>query len=180
MIKNKDHLTLIMALAMPILFILILTGYLYLSPLIVKPQNNFLYYFDDNNSESTYSYSIENNQLNATAPNYYYNQKNLPLDTTKTPDSIYPTLYIYNVTTDQSQPVTFDQTGRYKYIGGNISPEGFEVVHGSSGGGGLFFNYSSSNYEDFYLKKNGYSKKLNLNTNSSNYYNFEFLGWVKN
>ena len=62
---------------------------------------------------------------------------------------------------------------------GPKSPDGYELVRGSYGGGDIFpfFYGGSGDYNSQYLKKGSYARKIELNL-PQNYYNEFFLGWV--
>lgn len=183
MLKNKDNLTLLLALAIPIVFILILVGYLYITPLIFKPKTNFIYYFNQSrNVNRSYAYNIINGKLDAQANYSSYSSSSQTDQTEPQPNYIFPEIYLYDVQTNESKVITLNEAKLHNYIKGDFSPDGFEVIDGSdSSGGGLFYS-GSSRYDEFFLKKNGYSKKINVSTDNNNnsYYNFELIGWIKN
>jgi len=192
--NNKDLWTLIIALALPVLLIIVMAFYLYLPAIFVKPQTNFIYY-SGSYTENEVSYKVVNNRLTVDYPTIY-NQNNairpiiLPNSTidkntaqSSSPDVFndatysWPDIYLYNTLTNESQKITLAQAKIYNLSTDSTSPDGFTIDHGSSGGG-FPFGYSSGNYYTQYLKKGGYSKKLNINYNQNNPYNFNFLGWV--
>src|SRR5262249_46394988 len=110
-------------------------------------------------------------------------QNPIPNPTTPTPpgyvkpDNIEPHFYIYDVTKDTATELTFAQAQSYKLDSSNSSSDGYVIAQGN-GGGDLFFG-SSGDYSSWFIKGHNRSRKLNLKLNSSNYYNFQFLGWVE-
>ena len=90
-------------------------------------------------------------------------------------------LFIYNVKTDQSVQISFQEAQKMQLDSSTKSPDGFEVIYGNGNGGifPLFFGgYNSYDYNARYLKGHTTTKKLNLSP-STYYNNFRFLGWIK-
>lgn len=172
MTKNKDLLTLLMALSLPVLLIIVLVTYLYLPSYFIKPKTNFIYY-TSSYAPNNVIYTVLNDHLTFRPPQYSGNSDK----STSQQNYQWPEIYLYNVATHQKQKISFNEAQKYNLSIEEKSPDGFEIVSGTGGGGFFPFDYSSSDYYSRYLKKNGYSKKLNLDLSNSNN-NFIFLGWV--
>ncbi len=153
--------------------ILFVAGSIYLPGLFIQPHFNFLYesgdtYYYNNGMR----YAVQNGQLventirTPEPPN-----NNLPPAETK--------LFIYDVIKNENKQISFEEARNLNLDSNNISPDGFEVVYGSRGDDFFpFFWGGGTDYDTRFLKGHNVSKKLNLQSTGS-YYNFHFLGWVK-
>lgn len=172
----KKNITLILGISIPILMILFVAGSIYLPGLFIQPRFNFLYvsgddYYYYNNEQQ---YSVQNDRL-------IKNEIKQPENGNYNPPRGEVKLFIYDVVKNESKQVSFDEAQKLNLDSNNISPDGFEVVYGSRGDGIFpFFFYSGTDYNARYLKGHNVSKKLNIQLSGSYYYNFRFLGWIKN
>ena len=170
---NKKNLPLYIALAIPVLMILVVAGFIYLPGLGKKPQYNFLY-MTGSNSYYYYGdreYSVTNRHLT---------HNELP---TSTQPSNYkpvgePHFYVYDTAKDTATEINFAQAQAYRLDSSNTSPDGYTVERGNYSGGGLFFGGISGDYNSWFIKGHNRSRKLNLKLTGPDYYNFQFLGWV--
>lgn len=179
MINFRKNASLILGISIPILMIVLIAASIYLPGLFIKPKFNFLYLsgefrYDYNNQPL---YIIENEKLIKNKITYYE-------DTYRyyTPPKYDAKFYIYDVTTNESKQVSFEEAQKLTLDSNKKSPDGFEVVYGSRGDGFFpFFYGSETDYETRYLKGNNVSKKLNiqLSRTYSFYNNFNFIGWIK-
>jgi hypothetical protein len=154
--------------------ILVVIASMYIPRIAAKPQHNFVYAVGE---DSAYiRYSVDNGVITQTDNRYQYDNSSYAYPPAKYPD---PRLYLYDVVQNSSSSISFSDAQKLKLDSNTISPDGFEVVRGGSDGFGFFFG-GSSDYNSQYLKGHGYSKKLNLALDASNYYySFRVVGWVK-
>ena len=171
----KKNITLILGISIPILLILFVAASIYLPNLFVEPPKfNFLYVVG-NDYNYIEQYSVQDNKLVKTEiiqpENVIYK---LPVDDSK--------LFIYDVVKNESKEVNFDEAQKLNLDSSNVSPDGFEIAYGSTSNGFFPFFFSSTDYEVQYLKGHNISRKLNIPIDGSRpyYYNFRFLGWIKN
>lgn len=169
----KKNYTLIIGILIPLLMIIFVAASIYLPGLFIQPKYSFLYVSaNDQSYNSQFQYFIENGRIKINENNKLENQIYLPKEIIK--------LYFYDVNKNESQEITFNAAQIFNLESNNISPDGFEVVNGSQGGGFFpIFYYSSGDYSNLYLKGHNVSKKLNLKLNGTRYDNFRFIGWVK-
>ena len=165
----KKHIPLIIGISIPILMILFVAGSIYLPGLFIRPGYNFLYVSGASNYGQPYS--VANGKLvqnDVKYPANYY-------------PPAQPELFVYDSAKNQSQGISFADAQNLNLDPTAQSPDGFEVVSGSNGGGDYFpFDFGPSNYNDgWYLKGHNLDKKINVQTVGS-YYNLTFLGWIKN
>ncbi|MDB5204776.1 MAG: hypothetical protein JWP09_804 [Candidatus Taylorbacteria bacterium] len=176
--KTK-HLPLIIGISLPVIFIIIISVVVFTPSLYIKPQHNFLYSTDDNNYgySATYknTYIAENNQLSIHAlpvqlnGNYAYKE-----------DS--PTLYLYDVKTNSSHQITFDEAKKYTIDSGPSSQDGYTVKYEYNNDGifGLFG--SGHDGSGYFIEKGNGRRELTGLTSSDRYYyqgNFNLIGWIK-
>ncbi len=173
---NKKNLPLYIALAVPVLMIILVAIFIYVPGIGKKPQYNFLY---SSNNNVYYGYGQQEYQVSN--GHLIHN----PPPTTNPPDYYKPQpgevhFYIYDVAKDQSSEITFEQAQGYNLDSSNPSPDGYTVQQGNGGGGDFLFGGGSSDYNSWFIKGHNRSRKLNLKlSGSNNYYNFQFLGWIE-
>ena len=151
---------------------------IYIPGLFLHPKYNFLYtdgdYYVYNTGGSyfdTQAYLINNGHLvqrPQTTPVYPGGKPNPS-----------PQLYVHNVTTNESTPISFQDAQNLNLNPTVESPDGYTLENGSqSDGFSLFFGYNKD-YNSKYLVGHNVSKKLNIKNTSSSYSNStHFLGWI--
>lgn len=175
-IFSKKNLPLLVALAIPLLMVLGLAAAVYLPSLGKSPTYNFLYVSGSGVAYPGYKdyvYAVKDGRLvkqvlaPTDSPPYYKVQ----------PEE--SQLYIYDVKTNLSHEISFEEAAKLNLDPSNESPDGYQVARGGYTGGFLFFD-GRSDYEHWYLKGHNRSRQLNLKLVGSGYYdNFKFLGWIK-
>jgi len=167
----KKNITLVLGLSIPVVMIALVAISVYIPKLLIHPSVDFLYVMGGYDGESTQMYSVQDGKLIIS-----------PIEPAlKAPTNqprIAGELYIYSAIGDKSKHISFEEAQKLNLDSENISLDGFEVLRGNNGGGFPFF-YSDNNYNTFYFKGHGGSKKLNIQTSGSYYNNFRFLGWIK-
>lgn len=147
-----------------ILFIVIA---IYIPNFFHKPRYNFLY-----SSGREYFYLVRNNRLQKYQRDYtetYY-----PYETYTEPQ-----LYIYNVKTNNSMAISYEDASRLVLNNNRKSPDGYTIENGSVHRGFFPFFWYDNNYDSKYLVGKYSSKKVDLENDGSTYSNgFSFLGWV--
>ncbi len=174
---NKKNLPLYIALAVPVLMIILVAAFIYLPGIGQKPKYNFVYMSGNNvydYSYNNYGYSVQNGHA-VYIPQPVNNLTNPPQNQAQ------PQFYLYDTSKNEATSLTFEQVQTYNLDPTNTSQDGYTVQQGNGGGGDLFFGSTPSDYNSWFIKGHNRSVKLNLKTVSStySYYNFRFLGWVK-
>jgi hypothetical protein len=80
------------------------------------------------------------------------------------------------------QEIIFEDAQKLKLDSRLKSPDGYEVVYGSSDYGFFPFSHGGSDYNAMYLKGHNTSKKLDLQSSTGGRYyyrNRRFLAWIK-
>lgn len=160
----KKYFPLIIGLGLPILLIIFTAASIYLPKFFINPKFDFIY--SNNQSYNNKYYVLDSHiQIN---PNYRedYYPKNKPQ------------LFYYDIKNDKSRALTYEEASLFNLDQNSKSPDGFEIVYGSESGS-LFpiFFYTNRDYSTRYISGHNFSKKLNL-IQQSDYYDFQFLGWI--
>lgn len=169
----KKNLPLIIGIAIPVAMVLFIAGSIYLSSNAVHPQYDFLYTTRGYDN----AYVIKNGQLTewnaatSSDKNAYAPPPPYPYNAAK--------LYVYDVRQDKSVPVSFEKARTFTLYAEAMSPDGYIVSRGSSGGGGVFsLFYDGGDYNTWYIKSPKGAKKLDIQADGSYYYDIQFLGWI--
>lgn len=183
----KDNLIIIISFALPIVFILIILGIVYIPSYYVKTDYDFVYLTCKDSGYSNgepicnfvkNNYHIEDNKIivkKIEGDQDINGNKILDKD-----ENMDIKLFKHNNRDNVSVEVTLEEAKSLKIDNKMISPDGYEVINKIGSGGSLF--YTDSNKE-YYLVKDNLNKKLNLKLPNNEYYygdnNYKFLGWVK-
>lgn len=173
--KTK-HLPLIIGISLPLVFILIISLVIFTPSLFVKPQHNFIYTSENSyyeyNQHFKNTYVVKNNKIamESVPPRLNY---------TQTKEA--PTLYLYDVISDSSHQITFEEAKKYTVDPGPSAPDGYTVAY-QYGHDGIFELFgSSSDNNGYFISKGDGKKKLNGLTGdryrSSG--DFKLIGWIK-
>lgn len=177
---DKKSIPLILALAIPVLMIVLVAGFIYFPGLGQKPKYNFLYMTGNN----SYYYDYSRQEYQVSGGHLVYSPQPAPAVPNQPnyvkPDNAQPRFYIYDVAKDVATEVTFQQAQSYQLDSSNSSPDGYIIQQGNYGGGDFIFGGGGGDYNSWFIKGHNRSRKLNLKlTGSYNYYNFQFLGWIE-
>ncbi len=169
---SKKNISLMIGIAIPIFMIILIAASIYLPFLFVSaPQFNFLYVTEDSYGRN-FQYGVENGVLVKREVKYpeHYPPKDARL-------------FIHSVLKNTDQEVSFEEAQKLKLDSRLKSPDGYEVVYGSSEYGFFpFFSSGGFDYNAMYLKGHNTSRKLDLqSSNDGRYYyrNRRFLGWIR-
>lgn len=174
---NKQKLPIYIALAIPVLMIVLVAGFVYFPGLGKKPVYDFVYVSGTSSyyyGYGTSEYTVNNGKLtrNPLPPDPYAPKSVVPVAS----DSHF---YVYDVEKETAAEITFEQAQSYTLDASTESPDGYKILQGGYGGGFLFFD-GPRDYMTRYLV--GYNRRFKLNlkfSGNNDYYNFQFLGWVK-
>ncbi|HEY4478629.1 MAG TPA: hypothetical protein VI775_02195 [Candidatus Paceibacterota bacterium] len=152
---KKENITLIIGIALPIIFIIIISLVIYLPSLSINPKYDFIYSINDNN--------------------YYYIKD-------ENDKEIKKTYYLYDIENNTSHKIESVDIEKYSLDPGPSSPDGYTVSYGYDNNGIFEIFGSNSNRNGYYISKGNARKRLGgLNPNQQYYYNgsFELIGWIK-
>ncbi len=138
----------------------------------VNLAHSFVYAFQDANYEYDFKneFILENNKI-VLVP---------ALSNIKALDDGYikkqPNLYFYDVSTGESKEITIEEANKLELVGGQTSPDGYEIAYNNYSD---FTGFSSGRSSRFLISDSKASKKIDLK-DDGNYYRAPFIvGWVK-
>ncbi len=182
--KNKN-LPLIVGIALPIVFIIIISVVIFLPSFFIKPQYNFIYALDNNyyayNQSYKNTFGVENGKIVSvpiSAP------LNLPRREVVNYLGDYPKIYLYNVKNGTSHEIGFAEAEKLSLDAGPSSPDGYSISY-EYGNYGFFDLIGGNNNSNGYFIYKGNAKKrlLGFVDDNSRYYgsnsNFKIIGWIK-
>lgn len=176
---NKQKLPLIIAIALPIIFIVIISVVIFLPSVFVKPAHDFIYTTEGSsygypNYRTTYS--IKNDRIVSDVVILTKQQ----LENNNIQNA--PVLYRYDVVNDTSHEITFEEAQKLSLDPGPSSPDGYTVSY-EYGHDGIFELFGSNNNNNGYFigKGNGKKKLSNVGGPNERWYQgrFSIIGWVK-
>lgn len=174
----KKHLPLIVGISLPIIFILAISIIILVPSFLIQPHYNFLYSIDDNshsyNQQYRNTYAVKDGHLTSEV---------IPVQSNHTYKGDTPPLYMYDVKTNSSHQVSFDEVKAYTIDPGPSSPDGY-IVRYEYGNGGIFGLLSGGNNDSnaYFIEKDSGKKKLSGMTNVDRYSyqgDFKLIGWIK-
>jgi hypothetical protein len=172
---NKKNLPLYIALAVPVLMILLVAAFIYFPGVGKHPKYNFFYM--SGNDVYYYGYG-QGYQISG--GHVIYNPPQPPPGQISSIQQVEPHFYVYDVTTSQSSEISFSQAQKYTIDSTNTSPDGYTVEQGNGGGGDFLFGGGGpSDYNSWFIKGHNRAVKLNLKLTGNTYSNFRFLGWIE-
>jgi hypothetical protein len=179
--KNNNW-PLIIGLALPIVFIGIVSLLIFAPSYLVKPQYNFIYTNQDTyynyNTDYRMVYGIEQNHIFATSSSY--NRREVKGENIVYRGDFAP-LYVYDVTTDTSHQITFDEAKKLTLDPGPASPDGYTVAYRYRNNGIFELFGSSDNGDNLVISKGNGQKPLKGLTTDTYWSSrdFKLLGWIK-
>lgn len=173
---NKKNLPIIIALALPILFVVIITGVLFVPTLSLKPSYNFIY--SSNNGYYPYYMNIYkvNDQKQVTMePNPSYNATN---SYGYNDSQNAPNLYMYDIITNTVKQITLEEAQRYVVDPGPSSPDGYQVNYNYNNNGIFEIFGGGSRRSGYVISKGSASKALPAMVGDAYYGSYTFIGWI--
>jgi len=171
----KKNLPLIIGLALPILFIIIIAIVVYLPSNFVNPQHNFIY------KEQSYdSYRndvvIVGDKVSLAPTNI--TEKGIVADPYLQVKD-YPKIYLYDFSKNASYEISLEEAQKFSVAKGPSSPDGYSIERNYNHSG-IFEIFGS--YEDnsgyFITSPDGAKRKL-TGIQGEYYYDLDIIGWVK-
>lgn len=172
---KTNNLPLIVGIALPFIFILIVLAAAYIPSLSVDPQHDFMY------TQQEYSYSSQTRYKNT----YKVEGGRIATEPLKNliegfEYSEFPDIYLYDVENDTSRKISFEEAKDYALQAGPSSPDGY-VVSYEYGHNGIFEIFGSNDSDrGYFISKDNKKKRLhNLSREITYYGDFKVIGWVK-
>ncbi len=185
----KKNIALILAFALPVLFIIIVAVVNYLPSLSIGTEYNFVYVTCDNSIGGYYGcdnylrnrYVVENNKLvvrEVVIPENIDTKASVSMDEA----SNYTTrIFMHNTKKNESREITVAEAQGFNLSELLTSPDGVSFSNGYDYGVDTPFFYSSRSMYNYYLMQGGNRRKINLISGGDQYYynsNLQFVGWI--
>jgi hypothetical protein len=175
----KKNPALIVGIALPIVFILVLVAVILIPSLSIKPKYDFLYSLSNYNSYNELyknNYQVDGGKLSLQPVTVESN----PGPGTVIQDA--PQIFMYDVKTNTTHQVTFADAQKLTLDPGPASSDGYTVNYQYGNGGVLDLFGGDDNTYGYYVSKGNAAKRLTgLPSNSYGYNNggFVFIGWIE-
>lgn len=175
--KYSSRKPLVIALAIPVLFVSMVAAMLIISRLYsAPPMYNFIYSLG-NDWSNTFDYRVISGKLQKVPRSNCPQQCSQPR-----PD---PVLYVYDAKANRSTEISIEAAGELKLDPSQQSPDGYRVVRGNNSGGGLFLSVGPNyDYSTMYLSGAGGQFPINLASSGTSigysygYSNTSFIAWI--
>lgn len=180
---NTKNLPIIIGIALPLVFIAVISIVLFVPSLFVKPGYDFLYTTDERDYYYDYDGAYQNT-FRVVDGRITLEPVAVRSDVVPVKPLVYkaamPTLYRYDVETDTSREVSFVEAQKLSLDPGPSSPDGYTVEY-DYGHDGIFEIFGSNGNGNAYVisKGNGGKRLTGLAGDRYYYGNFRLLGWVK-
>lgn len=205
--ENNKRRALLVAIAIPVAFIMAVLLIAYLPGLLIKPTEQFVYTVDTGIGskygswdQSRQSYRVEkgkivqvdylserckagkNGELLQTSPSLPRVDSSQPeVDLTRICTLAPDQLFLHDMKTNRSREITFEEAAALRVDPSQASPNGFRI-EGRGFSTGLFYGYDSGDYNARYFVGKGLKVKLNLVQTGNDLYsgdNAALLGWIQ-
>ena len=170
----SKNMVLWVALAIPVLMVLVVAGSIYLPMSGAEPpQYDFIYAL--RNYSDGYEYSVVDGRLVADVIHREGATKDVPAGVASAPTRFFR----QDVAANTSQELSLADVQKLKIDNTIPSPDGYALKRGGQGGGVFPFFFFEGNYNDQYLVKGTASFKMDLKEISEPYFApTQFIGWV--
>jgi hypothetical protein len=171
----RGNSALVIAFALPILLILIVTVTTYLPSLLLTTKYNFLYATCIPNN-STYSYACDT----STYPRYIVQNKKIVESGTKPNNTNTSRIFYHDTKSNTSREISPEDAKRLTVDEKLTSPDNVTVTDHYQSGVSVFPFFDSNSSYGYYLTNGANKRKLNLISDTNTYYrsDFQFLGWI--
>lgn len=170
-IKN---LPLIVGIALPVVFIAVVSVIIFLPSLRVKPQHNFIYtigpYYYSGGYQTTYE--VRDGRI------VLWDADSRP---DQVPAAVPAAIYLYDVVADTSRQISFEDAKEYVLVPGPSSPDGYTVDYQYQHDGIFELFGSNDNDSGYFISKDGGKKRLNAFPGNPyrSWGEFRLVGWVQ-
>lgn len=194
--KNTHKLSLIVAILVPFIVIAVVALSIFLPTKLERPSQDFLYSTNPEGSDTYFnspystskpvnyvSYDVINGKITKVKSVYDdADPKLIDVETGKPIEivTIEPDLFVYDVETDTTQKVTFEEAKNLVLTGQYENDEGFTVSidYGRNTIPPFYFNSDGSS--SIYIKGKYSSYKAEIAVPENYWNDFRFISWIKN
>jgi hypothetical protein len=173
--KNKN-LPLVIGILIPILFILVFAGFVYIPRVFIEPGYDFIYttrYRGYNNECLDSSYRVIDEKIEMEQAKCLNIKQDVNYENSE--------IYLYDIENNISKLISYEEAETLKLISGPSSPDGYVIEYKNRNSGIFELFGDSSNERGYYIGDGNNWEKLIGIPNDRYYYNndFELIGWVK-
>ncbi len=183
---NTKHMPLIVAIALPITFVIILALVILLPNTQIKPSHDFIYTtatndqygYYDGRSQYKNTYDLKEDKITL-KPLIIPTVSKDPYMTAIAYENA-PPIYYYDIENQTSKEISLEEAQKLSLIKGPSSPDGYSISYSTSHEG-IFELFGSNNSTSFVITKGRGSKVLNGVVGYENYYRMDLniIGWIK-
>lgn len=182
---NKKHAPLIAAIALPVIFIIILLIAIVVPSVTVNPQFDFIYVdtseqykksFDASQYKNTYD--VKDGKIVKVAVQIYVDPMLKYPELIQYEDA--PTLYYYDIAENTSREISFEEAQKLTLDEGPSSPDGYTIKF-EYNNDGIFELFGSGNNDSGYVITKGSGRKQLTGIDTLRYYgeDVDLIGWIK-
>ncbi len=174
---NKQHIPIIIGIALPVIFIIAISIYIFTARASIQPEHDFVYAMRSHQNYSGYYVESVPNQYVVEDDTLTLKKAVLRPDANAT--TYDPDLFIYDVEKDISRKISFEEAAKLSLDAGPSSLDGY-VVRYEYGHNGIFEIFGSDDSSRGYVisKGNG-EKKIAIPTADRWSDDMMFIGWIK-
>lgn len=165
----KNHIALVLALALPILLIIGITAAVYVPRLLTPPPSYAFVYTEGHHGPCTRALEVREEMIVALSVGQ-------GISSDRCQDYDMPPLYIYTPETDEHQSVTLEELERERIDENRRAPDGYRLVQ-NRGHRGIFELFGRPDEPYWHLQKGSTRHPVALDHLSS-YPSPDFLGWI--
>lgn len=177
---KANNILLIVGISLPLFFIVVLSAFVFVPPLFVNPQYNFIYTANDKYYGYARRYSnsfyVKDNRIASKSVAIQLNKYDRNIQREE-----YPTLYIYDTKNNTSKEISLTDARKLSLDSGPSSPDGYNITYNVSSSGVFELFGSSRDNNGYYISKNSGKKKLTIVNDGYNNgsQNLKVIGWIK-
>lgn len=184
---NKKHVPLIAAIALPVIFIIILVITIVTPSVTINPEFDFVYVDPSEQYRRSFDvfeyknrYDVKDGKIIKVPIEIYVD----PM--LKYPEDIQyedaPTLYLYDIEENTSREISFEEAQEFMFDRGPSSPDGYTIKFEYNNDGIFELFGSGNNDSGYFIVKGSGKKQLTGIDNTMHYYGdgeIDLIGWIK-
>lgn len=188
---NNKKMPLILALVLPIVFVIVLALVILVPNMSVKPQHDFVYMVYNQNQAYDYytygntlyknTYDLKEDKI-VLKPLPLINKDNIVENGTPTINEEAPKMYYYDIKNQTSRELSLKDAQQLSLQKGPSSPDGYTISYSNQYDEGIIGLFGSSDKSAYVITKGRGKKELSGITTGNVYYarnEFDIIGWIK-
>lgn len=173
----KQKLPILVGVGLPLLLILWVVIFVNILPSIfIRPTHNFIYVTGYDNQQNVYVEDGKIKALPCSYDNNNYSYRNCN-------NYLKEAIYLYNVENNENILLSLTEAQQYNLDSSDKSSDGYIVKNSRDNSSDFYifpFFFGSGVSQGVYISSGSFSKQISLkNDRYYSYYDFKFLGWIK-